>query len=149
MDGGRAKSYDDPLFKELNGIWGLAIKSFTRAELAGDISVVFKNLVSIGGGAPEIAAFKKYYEGDARKSDDQYTVKPRNFFKEKYKEYLPAMRDDGSVITKREEKEASVDKHLFSEIDRYIETSQWSRTCLLYTSPSPRDQRGSRMPSSA
>ena len=23
------------------------------------------------------------------------------------------------------------------------------RTCLLYTSPSPRDQRGSRMPSSA
>ena len=25
----------------------------------------------------------------------------------------------------------------------------WFRTCLLYTSPSPRDQRGSRMPSSA
>ena len=25
----------------------------------------------------------------------------------------------------------------------------WLRTCLLYTSPSPRDQRGSRMPSSA
>ena len=25
---------------------------------------------------------------------------------------------------------------------------QW-KTCLLYTSPSPRDQRGSRMPSSA
>ena len=25
----------------------------------------------------------------------------------------------------------------------------WSETCLLYTSPSPRDQRGSRMPSSA
>ena len=24
-----------------------------------------------------------------------------------------------------------------------------ARTCLLYTSPSPRDQRGSRMPSSA
>ena len=28
--------------------------------------------------------------------------------------------------------------------------SQWQiNTCLLYTSPSPRDQRGSRMPSSA
>ena len=26
---------------------------------------------------------------------------------------------------------------------------QWSLICLLYTSPSPRDQRGSRMPSSA
>ena len=25
----------------------------------------------------------------------------------------------------------------------------WVRACLLYTSPSPRDQRGSRMPSSA
>ena len=25
----------------------------------------------------------------------------------------------------------------------------WTKNCLLYTSPSPRDQRGSRMPSSA
>ena len=29
------------------------------------------------------------------------------------------------------------------------ETVLSGRTCLLYTSPSPRDQRGSRMPSSA
>ena len=27
--------------------------------------------------------------------------------------------------------------------------SDWLLACLLYTSPSPRDQRGSRMPSSA
>ena len=27
--------------------------------------------------------------------------------------------------------------------------NEWLTTCLLYTSPSPRDQRGSRMPSSA
>ena len=27
--------------------------------------------------------------------------------------------------------------------------ASWSTFCLLYTSPSPRDQRGSRMPSSA
>ena len=33
------------------------------------------------------------------------------------------------------------------EIDEYI--SSMLQTCLLYTSPSPRDQRGSRMPSSA
>ena len=32
-------------------------------------------------------------------------------------------------------------------IVQFIETS--AETCLLYTSPSPRDQRGSRMPSSA
>ena len=31
----------------------------------------------------------------------------------------------------------------------YPEISDVSATCLLYTSPSPRDQRGSRMPSSA
>ena len=29
------------------------------------------------------------------------------------------------------------------------DTTNWPDTCLLYTSPSPRDQRGSRMPSSA
>ena len=29
------------------------------------------------------------------------------------------------------------------------ETSSDAKSCLLYTSPSPRDQRGSRMPSSA
>ena len=31
----------------------------------------------------------------------------------------------------------------------YVENSNEVNTCLLYTSPSPRDQRGSRMPSSA
>ena len=30
-----------------------------------------------------------------------------------------------------------------------LEKYKLSSTCLLYTSPSPRDQRGSRMPSSA
>ena len=39
-------------------------------------------------------------------------------------------------------------------IGHYAGTSEWERhtqgdDCLLYTSPSPRDQRGSRMPSSA
>ena len=34
--------------------------------------------------------------------------------------------------------------------DRVVEGFPWCRKiCLLYTSPSPRDQRGSRMPSSA
>ena len=30
-----------------------------------------------------------------------------------------------------------------------FQATPWLETCLLYTSPSPRDQRGSRMPSSA
>ena len=33
--------------------------------------------------------------------------------------------------------------------DGYIGNFCYCNTCLLYTSPSPRDQRGSRMPSSA
>ena len=31
----------------------------------------------------------------------------------------------------------------------YAWEMKWFKDCLLYTSPSPRDQRGSRMPSSA
>ena len=38
----------------------------------------------------------------------------------------------------------------FEEVDVAIDfTAHHFTTCLLYTSPSPRDQRGSRMPSSA
>ena len=41
------------------------------------------------------------------------------------------------------EKRKEYDKNKLNRISDYIST------CLLYTSPSPRDQRGSRMPSSA
>ena len=36
-----------------------------------------------------------------------------------------------------------------ARVDRSAGFSGWYYSCLLYTSPSPRDQRGSRMPSSA
>ena len=37
-----------------------------------------------------------------------------------------------------------------SNLNNYVElTADRALACLLYTSPSPRDQRGSRMPSSA
>jgi len=42
-----------------------------------------------------------------------------------------------------EEEELAPDERLTEELEPPIEH------CLLYTSPSPRDQRGSRMPSSA
>ena len=46
------------------------------------------------------------------------------------------------VLTKLKEHDQRVFREsVFDSID--------SGTCLLYTSPSPRDQRGSRMPSSA
>ena len=39
--------------------------------------------------------------------------------------------------------------HYFSKGDIYEKLLEKFPNCLLYTSPSPRDQRGSRMPSSA
>ena len=33
--------------------------------------------------------------------------------------------------------------------NRALDIENYNKSCLLYTSPSPRDQRGSRMPSSA
>ena len=44
------------------------------------------------------------------------------------------------------------EKHQCNSVDRVvsnIEIGNITSRCLLYTSPSPRDQRGSRMPSSA
>ena len=35
------------------------------------------------------------------------------------------------------------------EYRKLIEQYEWNKLCLLYTSPSPRDKRQSRMPSSA
>ena len=49
---------------------------------------------------------------------------------EKYKNDLIVIKYGGNVL---------IDRNVFNN---FI-------TCLLYTSPSPRDQRGSRMPSSA
>ena len=40
------------------------------------------------------------------------------------------------------------DTYVFSQ-DHKVIALQYVCVCLLYTSPSPRDQRGSRMPSSA
>ena len=46
-----------------------------------------------------------------------------------------------------------VEKQLFQTVDEltpyFVGDSDGFSVCLLYTSPSPRDQRGSRMPSSA
>ena len=50
----------------------------------------------------------------------------------------PGARDDNGRITPLDVKKG--DTVLFGK---------WSGTCLLYTSPSPRDRYGSRMPSSA
>ena len=50
--------------------------------------------------------------------------------------------EDGSTF----KSDAIVEKYKSQISIQYLEKDN---TCLLYTSPSPRDQRGSRMPSSA
>ena len=60
----------------------------------------------------------------------------------KYSEILPSEADTSVSLTKHLKLKIPL---LSSAMDTVTE----SRICLLYTSPSPRDQRGSRMPSSA
>ena len=45
--------------------------------------------------------------------------------------------------------ERTINNLAIGELDEILDAREWRYTCLLYTSPSPRDQRGSRMPSSA
>ena len=52
-------------------------------------------------------------------------------------------------ILKRENLESDFVKLVQQSIDLARESITGRDDCLLYTSPSPRDQRGSRMPSSA
>ena len=49
----------------------------------------------------------------------------------------------------REQKKGNVYKGRITRVEPSLEACFIDYGCLLYTSPSPRDQRGSRMPSSA
>ena len=60
---------------------------------------------------------------------------------------------DGGVRALSEGNVASAMRKIYAEREALgktlSDTSDLVNNCLLYTSPSPRDQRGSRMPSSA
>ena len=90
---------------------------------------------------------------------------PYSFFRSALKSVVvPALGLCGLLMAPS----ASADDHIFSEMDvfgieyasdpqvspdgsqvAYVRTSMDIMTCLLYTSPSPRDRTRSRMPSSA
>ena len=53
------------------------------------------------------------------------------------------------VPVELDSEQGQVNKYLAMDLDLYAHVIVVSTNCLLYTSPSPRDQRGSRMPSSA
>ena len=88
-------------------------------------------------------------ECKSRDSPDEFSVAPvimkdaecslvDNLIAEKL--ILPTFRPNAPVLRASEARE----KDLF-----YVRPLEKFTSCLLYTSPSPRDQRGSRMPSSA
>ena len=97
----------------------------------------------LGGGSVAIHITKKYPHLDVWVNDLYEPL--YNFWR--------VLQDDGHNLYKKlqELKSRHPDpisaKGLFLESKEYLNDE--SNNCLLYTSPSPRDQRGSRMPSSA
>ena len=71
---------------------------------------------------------------DEEKDEDE---KERNEYEELDSQIMKQILED---LTLEEEEEEDLEDDELSPLDD---------DCLLYTSPSPRDQRGSRMPSSA
>ena len=68
---------------------------------------------------------------------------PRNMAMDPYTELLLYVARESQLL--HECTRPALEKNEVVFADRYL----YSYDCLLYTSPSPRDQRGSRMPSSA
>ena len=66
-----------------------------------------------------------------------------------YVETLATSDIDAHITVIGGESRPAYDRVHLSEVFDGKEPSDLAMTCLLYTSPSPRDQRGSRMPSSA
>ena len=68
-------------------------------------------------------------------------------FEKNYQNNFQGSVDEARPMNNRPDKKVGLFKgfsKMFSQL-----TSKQAYLCLLYTSPSPRDQRGSRMPSSA
>ena len=61
--------------------------------------------------------------------------------------HMPVVRDLVPDLSNFYKQYASIEPWLHTSTA--LPTTEYTQTCLLYTSPSPRDQRGSRMPSSA
>ena len=81
--------------------------------------------------------FSKFFTRDKKETLDQGLEKTRSSVFEK--------------ITRAVAGKSTVDDDVLDEIEEALITSDvgLDTTCLLYTSPSPRDKRQSRMPSSA
>ena len=63
-------------------------------------------------------------------------------------EWLEQAQDDATLLAIRDQERAGLDIVTDGEMRRESYSNRFA-TCLLYTSPSPRDRQKSRMPSSA
>ena len=95
---------------------------------------------------------------DFSSAEIAYVLDRARLIKEKFKRYEPHMPLHDRTLAMVFEKASTRTRVSFeagmyqmggSVINLTSNDSQLGRSCLLYTSPSPRDQRGSRMPSSA
>ena len=59
------------------------------------------------------------------------------------------IEDLKSLVSQRIHEEIQEGENEFGQSGAFDEMIAWNEDCLLYTSPSPRDRYGSRMPSSA
>ena len=66
---------------------------------------------------------------------------------------LKQLQEQVNRLIEKQGEDAHCAAWIYTKQDCYLEDDLMNQTypcdCLLYTSPSPRDQRGSRMPSSA
>ena len=84
-------------------------------------------------------------------------AKTQSEAKEFYIKCKDTLSDGGFNLRKFKSNSAELENEIYKEYpnDKMFSDEEkvlgmnWDRNCLLYTSPSPRDQRGSRMPSSA
>lgn len=124
---------DSDSYKSLQANWKFAKKSFVNQNLIGSIDEVYRcmsELQSTGEYSfPALVyTFQKYYSGEGKASEDQYTVRPENFFKKKYSDFLPSTNADGTVKTKAQKLDEEQYDFLFKMLDNLVETGYWSST---------------------
>ena len=113
--------------------------------------------VSGSGGLPEYynGGFNFNYEHKKMKLGGSYFYNQANLFSESNSvqdRFFQDFIETGIASSERDNESSShrLEFHVEQEIDSlHTIKVTVNGTCLLYTSPSPRDQRGSRMPSSA
>ena len=124
--------------------------SISLSELGG-IGIIHKNL-SIKDQSDEVRKVKKYESGVVR---DPITIRSDNKVGELVQltqelniSGMPVV-DGGNLVGIVTSRDFRNEQDLDADVAQIMTPKDKLVTCLLYTSPSPRDQRGSRMPSSA